>query len=97
MSVREDIAAIRYTLEDERLHPEVAGTKFGVTGCEACDAISALAKVAEYVKELEGRLKLACEPCAECGHPDWRELDDILESGTLCDPAGVPNSQKEPT
>lgn len=30
-------------------------------------------------EELRGRLKLACEPCAECGHVDWRELDDILE------------------
>ncbi len=31
-----------------------------------------------YVKELEARLRLACEPCAECGHIDWRELDDVL-------------------
>ena len=31
-----------------------------------------------YVQELEARLKAACEPCAECGHVDYRELDDIL-------------------
>ncbi len=29
-------------------------------------------------KELRKRLRAACEPCAECGHIDWRELDDIL-------------------
>ncbi len=28
--------------------------------------------------ELAGRLRLACEPCAECGHIDWRELDGCL-------------------
>ena len=33
-----------------------------------------------YVQELEARLRLACEPCAECGHIDWRELDDVLEA-----------------
>jgi hypothetical protein len=32
-----------------------------------------------YVRELEARLKMACEPCAECGHVDYRELDDILD------------------
>jgi hypothetical protein len=31
-----------------------------------------------YVEELEQRLRMACEPCAECGHIDYRELDEIL-------------------
>jgi hypothetical protein len=30
-------------------------------------------------QQLRERLKAACEPCAECGHIDYRELDDILE------------------
>ncbi len=31
-----------------------------------------------YVREIEARLRMACEPCAECGHIDYRELDDVL-------------------
>lgn len=37
--------------------------------------VALLAKVGE----LRQRLKAACEPCAECGHVDYRQLDDILE------------------
>lgn len=36
-----------------------------------------------YVRELEERLRLACQPCAECGHVDWRELDDILNNAVV--------------
>ena len=53
--------------------------------CHTCRAGAAVSTEREtrpaehpYVQELEARLRLACEPCAECGHVDWRELDDCL-------------------
>lgn len=43
------------------------------------DMADPLVALLTEVGELRKRLKAACEPCAECGHVDWRELDDILE------------------
>lgn len=39
---------------------------------------SALRQAANEIEELRGRLIAACEPCAECGHIDYRELDDMV-------------------
>ena len=56
-------------------------------------AVQYLASIREhpYVQEIEARLRLACEPCAECGHTDWRELDDVLARQTLPSPACAPS------
>ena len=47
-----------------------------------------LADIIVRIEELESRLRLACEPCAECGHIDWRELDDCLLPPPSPDPEG---------
>jgi hypothetical protein len=59
--------------------PNVPGDKMTWDQANAIEAWQTVERNEERIQELERRLRAACEPCAECGHFDYRELDDILD------------------
>lgn len=63
--------------ELERYWRDDMGTQSYLTKDEAAALLA-------YIDELETRLHAACDPCSECGHTDYRDLDSILECSCRC-------------
>ena len=63
------MAVERFGSQPSEHNPRVRDWVYGAT----------LADIIVRIEELESRLRLACEPCAECGHIDYRELDSIVD------------------